>query len=119
MASTPNTSSLPYAYVATTTAKSASSKNLNRQTAQSIRQQNHKTDTFESAKTEAPFQVLPLTVKEQAELSKNPLKQTQLLEQFTAFPSVDAKGQTLETPQSRLAMFHRLNQQLPAECLHL
>ena len=113
MASTPNTQNLPYAFFATNSAKSSSAQVLNKQTAKDLRQTNQVADTFDAPKVATPIQVLPLLPKELGELAKNPLKQAQLLHVLSNSPSVDEKGQMLETPQARLAMFHRITQQLP------
>jgi hypothetical protein len=115
MASTPSSQHLPYAYFATQTPQASFNVVPNRQTAQDLRQRYTLHDSFEASKVATPIEVLPLLPKEWAELAKNPLKSAQLLQVFSTSPSLDAQGQVLETPPLRLAMFHRLTQQLPPE----
>ncbi len=81
-------------------------------TAQQIRQNRHIQDTFDAPKVKYPLLVLPLSASELMQVAKNPLRQAQLLKAFEASPSVNEKGQRIETPASRLAMYHRISQQL-------
>ncbi len=81
-------------------------------TVQQIRQNRHSQDTFDAPKIKYPLLVLPLSPEELMQVAKNPLRQAQLLKAFEASPSINTKGQRIETPASRLAMYHRISQQL-------
>ncbi|XVJ52024.1 MAG: hypothetical protein HEQ32_08120 [Vampirovibrio sp.] len=106
-------SNQPYAFFATQGTEKNSAKPHTQGTARQLRTQNGMTDTFQAEATQRPLMILPLLPQELLQLSRNPLRQAQLLQRLSQSPSKDAQGRLLETPQARLAMFHRLSQQLP------
>jgi hypothetical protein len=106
-------SNQPYAFFATQGTEKNSAKPHIQGTARQLRTQNGMTDTFQAEATQRPLMILPLLPQELLQLSRNPLRQAQLLQRLSQSPSKDAQGRLLETPQARLAMFHRLSQQLP------